>query len=86
MGRHRIYRSSDLHRQDDVRLTENEGTQARSESHMKKEDLLKAFAEMSPGDQDAIRAELIGKQASDKPRDPIAVCWETMWKMKERCR
>lgn len=31
---------------------------------MKREDFLKAFAEMSPEDQDAIRAEIVGKGAS----------------------
>lgn len=34
---------------------------------MKREELIKAFAEMSSEDQEAIRAELIGKAA-----DPIA--------------
>ncbi len=40
---------------------------------MKREDFLKAFAEMSPEDQEAIRAELIGKAA-----DPTAMCHNMM--------
>lgn len=66
-------------------LSESEGSKVRKEDHMKREDLLKAFAEMSPEDQDAIRGELIGKQASDKTGDPMAVCWEMMRTMKGKC-
>lgn len=33
---------------------------------MKKEDLLKAFAEMSPKDQQAVRAEILAKGATEK--------------------
>ncbi len=44
---------------------------------MKKEDFLKAFAEMSSEDQEAIRAELIGKGASREAADPMAM-WHRM--------
>lgn len=40
---------------------------------MKRQDFIKAFAEMSTEDQEAIRAELIGKAA-----DPIAKCHSMM--------
>ena len=33
---------------------------------MKKEDLLTAFAEMSPEDQDAVRSEILAKGTSEK--------------------
>ena len=45
---------------------------------MKREDFFKAFAEMSPEDQEAIRAELIGKAAAD----PMAMCQGMMQKIK----
>ncbi len=37
---------------------------------MKREDFLKAFAEMSPEDQEAIRAELTGKGAPQEAGSP----------------
>ncbi len=49
---------------------------------MKREDFLKAFADMSLGDQEAIRAELIGRKASYEMGDPMAMCQEMMQKMK----
>ncbi len=52
---------------------------------MKREDFLKAFAEMSPGDQEAIRMELIVKVASQEAVDPMAMCQEMMQKMKGKC-
>ncbi len=52
---------------------------------MKREDFLKAFADMSPGDQEAIRAELIGRKASHEMGDPMAMCQEIMQKMKGKC-
>ncbi len=45
---------------------------------MKREDFLKAFAEMTPEDQDAIRAELIGKGASQETGEPLAMCHAMM--------
>ena len=52
---------------------------------MKREDFLKAFADMSLGDQEAIRAELIGRKASYEMGDPMAMCQEMMQKMKGKC-
>ena len=52
---------------------------------MNREDFLKAFADMSPGDQEAIRAELIGRKASHEMGDPMAICHEMMEKMKGKC-
>ena len=52
---------------------------------MKRADILKSFGEMSPGDQEAIRAELIGKGASHETGDPMAMCQEMMQKMKGEC-
>ena len=52
---------------------------------MNREDFLKAFADMSPGDQEAIRAELFGKRASQETGDPMAMCQEMMQKMKGKC-
>ena len=52
---------------------------------MKREDFLKAFADMSPGDQEAIRAELIGRGASHETGDPMAMFQEMMQKMKGKC-
>lgn len=49
---------------------------------MKREDFLKAFAEMSPEDQASIRAELVGKAAQQGAWDLTAVCHEMMQKMK----
>ena len=49
---------------------------------MKKEDLLKTFAQMSSEDQEAIRAELIGKVASRGAWDPMAMCQDMMEKIK----
>ena len=48
---------------------------------MKREDFLKAFADMSPGDQEAIRMELIGKVASQEAVDPMAMCHAMMEKI-----
>lgn len=49
---------------------------------MNKEDFLKAFTEMSSEDQEAIRAELIAKEARQEAADPMAMCREMMNKMK----
>ncbi len=48
---------------------------------MNREDFLKAFAEMSPEDQETIRAELIGKGASHETGDPMAMCHAMMEKI-----
>ncbi len=49
---------------------------------MNRADFLKAFGEMSPEDQEAIRAELAGKAASQEALDPMAMCQGMMEKMK----
>ncbi len=49
---------------------------------MKRADFLKAFGELSPEDQEAIRAELAGKAASQEALDPMAMCQGMMEKMK----
>ncbi len=49
---------------------------------MKKEDLLKVFAQMSSEDQEAIRAELIGKGGARGVWDPMAMCQDMMEKIK----
>ncbi len=49
---------------------------------MNRADFLKAFGEMSPEDQEAIRAELAGKAASQEAWDPMAICQGMMEKMK----
>ncbi|MFQ5801560.1 MAG: hypothetical protein ACE5JQ_01525 [Candidatus Methylomirabilales bacterium] len=49
---------------------------------MKREELLKAFAEMSSEDQEAIRVELIRTGASRGAWDPMAMCHDMMEKMK----
>ena len=49
---------------------------------MKTADFLKAFGEMSSEDQEAIRAELWGKAASQETRDPMAMCHGLVEKMK----
>ncbi len=49
---------------------------------MNRADFLRAFGEMSPEDQEAIRAELAGKAASQEAWDPMAVCQGMMEKMK----
>ncbi|MFQ5656453.1 MAG: hypothetical protein ACE5G5_02850 [Candidatus Methylomirabilales bacterium] len=48
---------------------------------MKREDFLKAFAEMSPEDQEAVRAGLIGKGSSQETADPMAMCQRIMEKI-----
>jgi hypothetical protein len=48
---------------------------------MEKQDFLKAFAEMPPEDQEAIRSELIGEGAPLEAGDPMAMCHEMMQKM-----
>jgi hypothetical protein len=48
---------------------------------MKREDVLKAFAELSPEDQEAIRAELTGKGTSQGTGDPMAMCHGMMEKI-----
>ena len=49
---------------------------------MNRADFLKAFGEMSPEDQEAVRAEVAGKAASQDAWDPMAVCQGMMEKMK----
>ncbi len=49
---------------------------------MNRADFLKAFGEMSPEDQEAIRAELAGKAASQEAWDPMAMCQGMMEEMK----
>lgn len=49
---------------------------------MTSEDFLKAFAQMSPEDQDSIRAELTGKAGPLGERNPMATCRGLMEKMK----
>ncbi len=49
---------------------------------MIREDFLKAFAEMSPGDQEAIRKELVEETAAEDPRDSMEMCREIMEEMK----
>ena len=51
---------------------------------MNKEEFLKAFAELSAEDQNAVRAELTGKGASEETEaagGPMAMCHEMMAKM-----
>ncbi len=49
---------------------------------MNRADFLKAFGDMSPEDQEAIRAELARKAASQEALDPMAMCQGMMEKMK----
>lgn len=48
----------------------------------KRKDFLKAFAELSPEDQEAIRGEIIEKGALQETGDPVSMCHEMMEKMK----
>lgn len=49
---------------------------------MTRADFLKAFADLSPAEQESIRNELVGNVASQGARDSTAMCQEMMQKMK----
>lgn len=49
---------------------------------MTSEELLKAFAELSPEEQESIRKTLTGEMASQGAWDSTALCQEMMQKMK----
>lgn len=56
---------------------------------MNKDDLLKAFADLSPEDQEAIRAALANGETAEEETavaySPMAMCKEKMEKMGGKC-